>query len=109
MQVKAGSARKEGTAPGLCLSILEHYSQMNSFPVFPHDHSSALRVLLELLLFQGETGLYIDEWTGMSLLSASSNSFFKQINQVRRHWAYSSIGAFPRGGGSLLNIKPPHS
>lgn len=33
------------------------------FSVFLDDHNAALRALLKLPLFQGETGLYIDEWT----------------------------------------------
>lgn len=50
----------------VCRTLLSH----EPFSVFPDDHSGALMGLLKLSLFQGESGLYIDEWTGLSLLSS---------------------------------------
>lgn len=67
VQVKASFAWKGR----LCiLEMCRTFLSDEPFSVFPDDHSSALiRLCWNYPLFQGETGLYIDEWTGMSLLS----------------------------------------
>lgn len=71
MQVKAGFAWERG-GQCLCLFILKVKGTSLSddhFQFLLMTTSGALRGLLELPLFQGETGLYVDEWTGMSPLS----------------------------------------
>ncbi len=69
-RLKLALPGREGQRLSLCiLEVCRTLLSDELFSVFPDDHSGALRALLELPLFQGETGLYIDEWTGMSPLS----------------------------------------
>lgn len=68
--LKLALRAREGQQPSLCILVVcRALLSDEPFSVFPDDHSGALTGLLELPLFQGETGLYIDEWTGMSQLS----------------------------------------
>lgn len=69
-RLKCALPGREGQRLSLCIfEVCRTLFSDEPFSVFPDDHSGALRAPLELLLFQGETGLYIDEWTGMSPLS----------------------------------------
>lgn len=70
VQVKACLEGKECACSTFCiLEVCRALLSDEQFSVFPDDHGGVLRALLELPLFQGETGLYIDEWTGLSLPS----------------------------------------
>lgn len=69
-RLKLALPGSEGQRLSLCiLEVCWTLLSDEPLSIFPDDHSGALRGPSELPLFQEETGLYIDEWTGMSLLS----------------------------------------